>query len=117
MEKDVRQVILDSDKAKLSNAEIAKKLGISEAKVYAYRREFKVHKTDQTDSVFMEFKRQWIEETELYWKSHESRPKDMLTAMCIARYGEKGTSELFTAWTLLRNRNGMLYRYLLEEYV
>jgi len=115
MEK-IKESILTGDRQKLTNAQIASSLGLTVTKLYELRKKLHIHKTNP-DNDYVEFKQKWEAETEAYWKVHEGRPTDKLTAMCIARYGFEKTKEIFSIWNLLRNRNGMLYRFLLEEYV
>jgi hypothetical protein len=68
------------------------------------------------DEEYIKFKKNWEMETERYWKTHEDRPEDRLLSMCIARYGLQTTTELLSAWTLLKGK-GQLFRFLREEYI
>jgi dolichyl-phosphate-mannose--protein O-mannosyl transferase len=75
---------------------------------------FRADTYDANEEKYQKFLKDWKDETETYWKTHEGRPKSKVTSMCVARYGLSTTAELLSAWTLIRGRQE-LFRFLREE--
>lgn len=120
------RLIIEACNMGLKTEDAAKKIGIKKGILSNWKLllhtylntngEFKDVTFTKGDEDYIKFTKVWELETETYWKTHEDKPKDRLTAMCIARYGLQTTIELLSAWTLLKDK-GMLFRFLREEYI
>jgi len=78
-------------------------------------RVFRATTHNANDKLYEQFIQKWELNNKNYWNGKPNIPNNKVSAMLISEYGTQKASDILTAWALLRDKSGHLFRFLREE--